>query len=82
MTGSIARSATLVTGLLLWCTAAGAEPMKCSGEHQVCVKSCSTLTDATRLRTCVTNCSQRQAACRQTGCWDNGGSTYCGLLRQ
>jgi hypothetical protein len=67
---------------LLWCGTAVAEPMKCSGEQQACLKNCATLTDATRLKACVNSCSQRQAACRQTGCWNNGSSTYCGLMRQ
>jgi len=68
--------------LLLSAPMASADPMKCSGEQQACLANCAKLTDQTRLRACITNCSQRQAACRQTGCWNNGSSTYCGLMRQ
>jgi hypothetical protein len=68
--------------LLLWCGTVVAEPMKCSGEQQMCTASCAKLTDQMRLRACITSCSQRLAACRQTGCWNNGSSNYCGLLRQ
>ena len=83
MTDQIIRTAIAATGaLLLWCGMAIAEPMKCSGEHQACAANCAKLTDQMRLRACMTSCSQRQAACRQTGCWNNGSSTYCGLLRQ
>ena len=83
MTGPIIRAIVVAAGaLLLCCGAAAAEPMKCSGEHQACITNCAKLADATRLKTCVNSCSQRQAACRQTGCWNNGGSTYCGLMRQ
>jgi hypothetical protein len=62
--------------------AAVAEPMKCSGEQQACISGCAKLADRTLLRPCISSCSQRQAACRQTGCWNNGSRTYCGLLRQ
>jgi hypothetical protein len=83
MTDQIIRTVIATTGVfLLWCGIAVAEPMKCSGEQQICLKSCTALTDATRLKACVNTCSQRQAACRQTGCWNNGSSTYCGLMRQ
>ena len=83
MTDRIMRTVLAATGVfLLWYGMAVAEPMKCSGEQQICLKTCTTLTDATRLKACVNSCSQRQAACRQTGCWNNGSSTYCGLMRQ
>ena len=75
-----AAAATVM--LLSWCKAAAADPMKCSGEYQACVSSCARLGDPALRRTCITTCSLRQAACRQTGCWDNGATTYCGLLRQ
>jgi len=77
------RTVIATTGaLLLWCGAVIAEPMKCSGEQQACVKICAQVIDPTRQRACITSCSQRLAACRQTGCWNNGSSNYCGLLRQ
>jgi hypothetical protein len=83
MTDQIIRTVIAATAaFLLWCGTAAAEPMKCSGEQQACVTSCTKLTDQIRLRACVTSCSQRQAVCRQTGCWNNGRSNYCGLLRQ
>jgi hypothetical protein len=83
MTDHIIRAVVVAAGaFLLWCGTVAAEPMKCSGEHQTCITSCAQLTDPTRLKACVSSCSQRQAACRQTGCWNNGRSTYCGLMRQ
>jgi hypothetical protein len=83
ITDHIIRAAALVaTVFLLWCGMAVADPMKCSGEQQTCLKSCATFPDAARLKACVNACTQRQAACRQTGCWNNGSSTYCGLMRQ
>jgi hypothetical protein len=83
MTNHITRAVAVAAGVfLLWSGTAVAEPMKCSGEQQMCLKSCTTLTDATRQKACINICGQRQAACRQNGCWNNGNSTYCGLLRQ
>jgi hypothetical protein len=83
ITDQIIRAVVVAAGaLLLSCGTAAAEPMKCSGEQQMCVANCAKLTDQIRLRACVTNCSQRLAACQQTGCWNNGSSNYCGLLRQ
>jgi hypothetical protein len=68
--------------LLLCCAAAVAEPMLCSGEQQACISNCAKLTDFTRQKTCITTCGQRQATCRNTGCWNNGTTTYCGLGRR
>ena len=83
MTDRIIRTViTTTAAFLLWCGTAAAEPMKCSGEQQMCITNCAKLTDQIRLRACITGCSQRLAACRQTGCWNNGSSNYCGLLRQ
>jgi hypothetical protein len=83
MTDLLSRTVVVAAGaLLLWCGTAAAEPMKCSGEQQMCITNCAKLADPTRLKACVSSCSQRQAACRQTGCWNNGSSTYCGLMRQ
>ena len=79
----IIRAVILAAGTyLLCCGTAAAEPMKCSGEQQACLSICAKLTDLTRMKACISSCSQRQAACRQTGCWNNGSSNYCGLMRQ
>jgi len=83
MIDKIIRPILVAAGaFLLGCGPAAAEPMKCSGEQQACATNCAKLTDQMRLRACITSCSQRLAVCRQTGCWNNGSSNYCGLLRQ
>lgn len=83
MTGKLTCAVILTAGVfLLWRSTAFAEPMKCGGEQQACLTGCTRLTDPKLLKTCINVCAQRQAACRQTGCWDNGTSTYCGLMRQ
>jgi hypothetical protein len=83
MADHIIRAVVVAAGaFLLWCGTTAAEPMKCSGEQQACLTNCAKLVDPMRLKACVSNCSQRQATCRQTGCWNNGSSTYCGLMRQ
>jgi hypothetical protein len=83
MTDHILRTIAVAAGaLLLWCGTAAAEPMKCSGEQQACLAGCARLVDPTRLKACVNSCIQSQAVCRRTGCWNNGSSTYCGLMRQ
>ncbi len=74
--------AVLAAGALLFGTEAIAEPMKCTGEQQACLTNCTRLTDPKLVRLCINACGARQATCRQTGCWDNGSSQYCGLLRQ
>jgi hypothetical protein len=61
---------------------ASADPMRCSAEQKACTAACVKLSDLAAARICITNCAQRQVACRRTGCWDNGSRTYCGLLRQ
>ena len=83
MTGKLTCVVILAAGvLLLWRGAAFAEPMKCGGEQQACLANCTKLIDPKLLKACVNVCAQRQATCRQTGCWDNGATTYCGLMRQ
>ena len=83
MIDHIVRAGIVATGvLLLWHATAAAEPMKCSGEQQTCLAGCARLVDLTRLKACVNFCSQNLAVCRRTGCWNNGSSTYCGLMRQ
>jgi hypothetical protein len=70
-------------GIYLFCSQPMlAAPMRCSGEHQVCVSNCAKSTDRDIVSTCVGNCRARQAACMQTGCWDNGMNRYCGLVKQ
>jgi hypothetical protein len=68
--------------LLISCGMTHADPMRCSAEQKACTAGCGKLSDLTAARICITNCAQRQVACRRTGCWDNGSRTYCGLLRQ
>ena len=83
MTDQIIRAGIVATGaFLLWCGLAVAEPMKCSGEQQACLTNCAKLADHTRLKACINSCVQGLAVCRRTGCWNNGSSTYCGLMRQ
>lgn len=83
MTGKLICAAVLTAGALLFAQAAAvAEPLKCSNEQQACLTNCTRLTDQKLLRPCINVCGARQAACRQTGCWDNGSRQYCGLLRQ
>ena len=77
------RLAFVVAAVLLAAAPAAAEPMKCSNQEQACIAACrSVRLSPQALGTCIGNCNRRQLACRQTGCWDNGGSNYCGLLRQ
>ena len=83
MTGKLTCAAVLGFGfLILNHMTVIAEPMKCSGEQQACLTTCTRLADQKLLRPCINACGARQAACRQTGCWDNGSRPYCGLLRQ
>ena len=56
-----------------------AEPVKCSTQNQACVAGCGKFGDQKAWRACMTACSQRQAVCQRTGCWE---SNYCGLLRR
>jgi hypothetical protein len=76
------RTIAAVMALGLLAGAAVAEPMKCSTQNQACTAGCGKFGDQKVWRACMTACSQRQAACQRTGCWDNGSSTFCGLLRR
>jgi len=67
---------------LLWLGAAAASPVRCADENKTCVAACGKPTGQMQWRNCVTICAQRQAACHRTGCWNNGTSNYCGLLRK
>jgi hypothetical protein len=74
---------SMTTAAVLLCAAtAHAEPVRCSNEAKTCTAACGSLPDGQRTSTCITVCQARMASCRQTGCWDNGSSRYCGLLRQ
>jgi hypothetical protein len=66
---------------LLGARPAAAAPMKCSGEQTTCIAVCQKAPRAL-IADCVTSCRARFNYCRQTGCWDNGKSRYCRLLRQ
>jgi hypothetical protein len=68
--------------LLLFATAAHADPVRCSNELKTCVAACGSLPAQSRVSACISFCQARMNGCRQTGCWDNGASRYCGLLRQ
>ena len=82
MTGKLICAVLGISALLSAHMTAMAEPLKCSSEQQACLTNCTRLTDSKLLRPCINVCGARQAACRQTGCWDNGSRQYCGLLRQ
>lgn len=66
---------------LLYTQPAHAPPMMCRGEQKTCLAACSKFPVAVA-KACSAACHDRFNFCRQTGCWDNGTSRYCGLLRQ
>ena len=73
----------LAAGLFLLAAQAGrAEPMKCSGENKTCLSVCSKMTVPAVLAACLDNCRSVKKSCLQTGCWNNGSSRYCGLMKQ
>jgi hypothetical protein len=77
------RTPVAIAALLLFVTAtANADPVRCSNEQKNCVTACGSLPVQTRVSACISFCQARMSSCRQTGCWDNGSSRYCGLLRQ
>jgi hypothetical protein len=59
-----------------------AQPMRCSGEQQVCISNCNKNPNRAFASNCIANCRARQSVCKQTGCWDSGTNKYCGLTRQ
>ena len=73
--------AAIVVVYLLGAQTTLAAPMLCSGEQKTCIAACQRSPRA-MIADCIANCRQRQAYCRQTGCWDNGKNRYCGLGRQ
>ncbi len=76
------RISVAIAAVLFVATTARAEPVRCSNELKNCVAACGTLPPGQRSSPCVTVCQARLNSCKQTGCWDTGGSRYCGLLRQ
>lgn len=76
------RIPVAIAAVLLFATAALADPVRCSNEQKNCVAACGSLPAQTRVSACISYCQARMNSCRQNGCWDNGSSRYCGLLRQ
>lgn len=74
--------AAIVALYLFGARAALAAPMLCSGEEKTCLSLCVKYTNPAQAANCVASCRARLAYCKHTGCWDNGTSRYCGLLRQ
>lgn len=71
----------LAASSLIVAQPAQAGPMKCSSEEQSCIAACRK-GPLGLLPNCVTNCRARFNFCRQTGCWDDGKTRFCRLLRQ
>jgi len=76
------RILAALTVVLSSATAAHADAVRCSNEQKTCIAACGSLPAQTRVSACISYCQARMNSCRQTGCWDNGSSRYCGLLRQ
>jgi hypothetical protein len=68
--------------VLFFATTARAEPVRCSNEHKNCLAACGPVPAGQRSSPCITVCQARLGSCKLNGCWDNGSSRYCGLLRQ
>jgi hypothetical protein len=78
----MSRFALAVVALLtLVAASASAAPMTCTTEQKPCLTACSKYPGAVATN-CIADCRQRFNYCRNTGCWDNGTSRYCGLLRK
>ena len=78
----MSRIAFALTAVALLCTQpARAAPMTCSTEQKACLAPCSKFPPAVA-KDCTDACRARFDFCRRSGCWDNGHSRYCGLLRQ
>jgi hypothetical protein len=73
--------AAIVAIYLLGAQSTLAAPMLCSGEQKTCNSVCQKSPRAL-IADCVAKCRTRLDSCKHTGCWDNGKSRYCGLLRQ
>jgi hypothetical protein len=74
-------AAIAVVVVLIGAQAAGAEPMKCSGEQKTCLNVCARM-PAGPAQACLEGCRASQAYCIRSGCWQNGASRYCGLTKQ
>ena len=71
----------LAAGALLCAQPGRAAPMTCSTEQKACLAPCGKFPPAVA-KDCTDACHVRFNFCRRSGCWDNGSSRYCGLLRQ
>jgi hypothetical protein len=76
------RIVFVIAAVALICTQpVRAAPMTCSTEQKACLAPCSKFPPAVA-KDCIDACRARFNYCRHTGCWDNGSSRYCGVLRQ
>jgi hypothetical protein len=82
MSRKLVHALAMAASLTLLTASALAAPMKCSGEQKTCVTVCQKTINPALQAQCIADCRTRLNYCRQTGCWDNGTSRYCGLLRQ
>ena len=71
----------LAAAALICAQPVGAAPMTCSSEQKACLAPCGKFPPAVA-KDCTDACHARFNFCRRSGCWDNGSSRYCGLLRQ
>ena len=72
----------MAVGVFLMATqAAHADPMRCTGEEKNCNSNCVKFARAT-VSNCLEICRATRQICMRTGCWDNGTSKYCGLMKQ
>ena len=73
----------LVAILLLFSSGtAAAAAMDCGSQHKVCLANCSQPNNRQGVPVCVKECHARQLFCMRTGCWSEGASHYCGLLKR
>ena len=83
MSGRIINAMAIIAALsLLSARTALAAPMQCSGEEKTCLAVCVKYTNRAQVDACVAGCRASLVYCQHTGCWDNGGSRYCGLMRK
>jgi len=71
----------LIALLALAALPARAAPMTCSTQQKACLAPCSKFPPAVA-KDCTDACRARFNFCQHTGCWDNGTSRFCGVLRQ
>jgi hypothetical protein len=78
----IAFAIVVGIGLILSNTQPGlADPMRCSGEQKTCNANCLKIA-RTAVADCLAVCHVTQQSCMHTGCWADGTSKYCGLMKQ